>query len=251
LSLHGRPAIANFGYAYPVFCRQYPTYNQPLVDAVRDRFAQLGRAVRVVDIGAAIGDTVLLVKERCPGAVSEFLCVDGDEEFLDYLRANLGDDADVVIMPAMLSRAVADVPSLVRTHRGTASAVGKGVVGAVTLDALLAVVTPPVDLIKCDVDGFDGAVLVGGRGVLERDRPWVLFEWHPVLYERAGNDPLEPFSVLSDVGYTDFVWFDKYGRAVTPPPATDREALRRLALECLADPAADLHFDVLARADVR
>lgn len=248
--LHGHRSVMNFGYLYPIFARQYPTYNLPLVDAVNDAAERAGRPVVVVDVGAAIGDTVLLLKERCGPALQSVVCVDGDPEFLEYLTRNLGDDPTVEIHAAMISRGEATAPALVRTHRGTASAIGDLLTAAGSLDATLsgsALAAGGVDVIKIDVDGFDGAVIAGATDLIERCQPVVVFEWHPVLYDRAHNDPAEPFDVLGALGYNDFRWFDRTGTPDGVMVDVDASELQRRAEHSRAVPDQDVHWDVVAR----
>ena len=91
-----------------------------------------------MDVGAAIGDTVLLIEEELgPDVLAGVICVDGDVEFTTYLRGNLAHRRDLQVVQAMLSRSSEPVRSLVRTHAGTASAQGASSVGARTLDDVL------------------------------------------------------------------------------------------------------------------
>lgn len=252
MRMHGRPVRVNFGYAYPVFARQYPHYNEPLVRLTTAVAQHLGRPVNLVDVGAAVGDTVLLLLDRCPAAVGRVLAIDGDDEFVEYLRHNVGDRDDVEILHQLLSGAGRQARSLVRTHRGTASGQGTSVEVAVPLDEVIArssLGDAPIDVIKVDTDGYDGQVLDGVRDRLRRDAPAVLFEWHPLLAERTGNAPMLPFDVLRDSGYDNYRWFDKRGVAQATPMAAE---LVRLADRSIGQPELDLHWDVAAtRSDGR
>src|SRR5262245_35395186 len=67
VTIHGRRITVNFGYRYPILARQFPTYNDPLVAAIRQAFAIKGGPVSFVDVGAAVSDTALLLLANCPG----------------------------------------------------------------------------------------------------------------------------------------------------------------------------------------
>ena len=67
------------------------------------------------------------------------------------------------------------------------------------------------DLLKIDVDGYDGEVLLGAAGTLARQQPLVIFEWHPHLIKLCGNDHRAPFRALADAGYTKLLWFGNRG----------------------------------------
>jgi FkbM family methyltransferase len=249
VDVHGVAVTVNAGYAYPAFSRRWRSYNQPLVDAVEHAAGRVEGGVTVVDVGAAIGDTVLLLIERCGRAVSRFHCVEGDDEFFGYLAANLGRRDDVVLHHALVSDHVGAVRSLVRTHPGTASAQGDGSVQATTLDQLL--LDEAVDVVKVDTDGFDGRVLGGATVLLERYRPVVLFEWHPKLVAATGNDSRQPFDVLHSAGYRTFHWYTKFGDLAWTEGPPSEHTIGARAAECLEDrgPAPDWHYDILAFPD--
>jgi FkbM family methyltransferase len=236
----------NFGYAYPLFAAQYPRYNEPLVAVVREARERLSRPVRLVDVGAAIGDTVLLVEQRLgPSALGPSLCVEADSEFLGYLRRNLTDEPHVTVVDALLSRDESGAPDLVRTHAGTASAQGEGRTPTTTLDAVLTRQGLVPDVVKVDTDGFDGAVLAGARDTLMQHHPAVIFEWHPALLARTGNPLLEAFEVLRAAGYDDFTFADRRGDPVQVVDTS--QGLSDLARRCIQTGDGDEHFDVTAR----
>jgi FkbM family methyltransferase len=248
-TIHGHRVVVNAGYTYPAYSRRWPTYNDPLVEVVHQAKLAKGSAVNVVDVGAAIGDTVLLILERCPGEVGEIDCVEGDAEFFSYLRRNLADITAARLHRVMLSDAVGDEAGLVRTHKGTASAQGDDRLPATTLDSVLGVAgASAVDVLKIDTDGFDGKVLAGATGILDRDRPAVIFEWHPLLYEATGQDWHRPFEVLAANGYRWLVWFDKYGTFSHLEDGYRKSAIDVLASLCLSGraPGPDWHYDVVA-----
>ena len=84
--IHGRPVIIDFNDCYPIFSRLFPALNNPLIELVNQAFLALARPVRFVDIGASVGDTVLLVEANCPRMVSQYICVEGNVEFFAFLN---------------------------------------------------------------------------------------------------------------------------------------------------------------------
>ena len=246
-TIHGRRAVVNFGHTYAVLSRRFKHYNAPLVDLVRRTARDRCRPVTVVDVGASIGDTVMLMDEACPSLVAQYHCVDGDAEFFEYLKRNLGGRPDCTLYKAMLSAGDDDVPELVRTHGGTASAQGTTTRPARPLDTVLADTISSIDVLKIDTDGFDGRVLAGSTAILRESRPAVIFEWHPLLYDRTGNDPMEPFEVLHAAGYRELEWYDKFGVFSHTSAVDDHAVVREMYGRCVAEPALDVHFDIVAR----
>jgi FkbM family methyltransferase len=247
VTLHGHRVLLNAGYAYPAFSRRWSTYNDPLVEIVHQTAAHLGRPASVVDVGAAVGDTVLLLLERCPEDVDRFYCVEPDLEFFEYLTHNLGDRADVELFCTMLSDAEERERDVVRIHSGTASPQGQRTRQASLLDTLLAH-APSIDVLKIDTDGFDGRVLSGSTGLLSAHQPSVIFEWHPILLDATGQDWSLPFQVLREHGYRWYVWFTKEGSFSHIDDGFDYEATSILGdlSRAGAMPRSDWHYDVVA-----
>jgi FkbM family methyltransferase len=246
IRVHGRALLSRPGNVYPVNVRRYPLYNQPLVDLVA-AVAKVSGPVTVIDVGAAVGDTALLLLERVPQLLERLVCIDGDEETLPLLRANVAHDARVEVRPAMLGGGRdAGVPTLVVTHPGTASAQGPATVASRTLDAVL-VDVGPIGVLKVDLDGWDGRILTGATALLARLQPAVLFEWDPHLCDVTDNDSREAFRVLRAEGYDRAVFFDKTGPFVRAIDLADDDAIAALESWCRSRPVeVNAHFDVAA-----
>lgn len=245
--VHGNDMTLNGGNNYPLIVQDHRWFNAPLVELCQQAFLSKGAPITVVDTGAAAGDSVLLIKHRCPGAVGRFVCVEGDLEFHEMLRRNMRRFDDVVVVRAVLAAEEKTIPALVRHHRGTAAAMGTGQVKAVRLDSLQQVAEALPDVLKIDVDGFDGEVLAGATSILVAHRPAVIFEWHPKLVLECGNDPLKAFASLAAAGYTRFLWFTNPGTFSHFTAVPAEALLRQHAGYLLAVNARnDEHFDIIA-----
>jgi hypothetical protein len=97
------------------------------------------------------------------------------------------------------------------------------------------------------VDGFDGEVLAGATRTLKGDKPGVIFEWHPVLYEKTGNDWRTPFEVLKLCGYKTLLWYTNEGHFNHFSGLNDTDMIVKMAALCLGEKAAGiLHYDIVA-----
>jgi FkbM family methyltransferase len=242
-TVHGRRMLFNFGHPYPLFARLEPLYNAVLLETIAQVSKAEGRGLDVVDVGAGFGDTIAMVDANAPGAVRSATLVEPEPEFFRYLQTNLGDDPRVTLVNVALGRESAGTVGFSRHHPGTASATSEG---GVPLRRLDEVVTASIDVLKVDTDGFDPLVIEGATALLATHRPAVVFEFHPVLADRCGNDPTLTFSTLAQHGYRTFALFDRAGAhsatLVDPSP----ELVTSLADRCRAMERLDHHFDVLA-----
>lgn len=247
IRIHGRKALVNAFNNYPFFARQYPYWNMPLVELVHQAFVSKARPIHFVDVGAATGDTIFLLEANCPGEIASFLCVEGDSSFFPILEENISQFSGGHAVQALLSSSEEMIPSLVRTHSGTASAQGGDSVSARTFDSVVSGIAGfSPDVIKVDTDGYDGKVLAGARTTLKTHRPLVIFEWHPILCQRTNNPADLPFQVLTECGYTRFLWFDKNGLFSHASEGYDSWSVSLLEEECLSGRRPDWHFDVIA-----
>ena len=67
---------------------------------------------------------------------------------------------------------------------------------------------PRIGLIKLDVEGAEELVLRGGRSILARSHPTVIFEMHGIAAQRLGLDPIGSWRMLSSLGYKFFLLVD-------------------------------------------
>jgi hypothetical protein len=102
------------------------------------------------------------------------------------------------------------------------------------------------DVVKIDVDGFDGRVIAGGGRFLSSMRPSVIFEWSPQHLEATGNQSEQAFRVLMECGYNRFIWYDKFGRFAHVCSRVDDVDLELLRDICLHSTLPDWHYDVIA-----
>jgi len=248
--LHWFDVLLNRGNTYPHITKVLPYFNAPLVELVNQAHAVLGRKISFIDVGAATGDTVLLLEQRCAGKVGSYICVEGDDEFEPLLRANMRQFDGVRIFKTLLASEQKAIPTLEKHHRGSASATGVGLRPAEPLDTFLAEISDGVDVLKIDVDGYDGEILAGGKKLLNEFQPWVIFEWHPALIKRAGTNCSTPFAVLRECGYRRFLWFENSGcfsHFAGVPSAKMLEEWSRYLLK--VNNRCDEHFDVVALPD--
>lgn len=247
IKLHGFSVRLNTGNTYPHVTKNLPYFNAPLVELVNQAYSAFGRKISFIDIGAATGDTILLLEQRCAGKIGSYTCFEGDEEFEKLLRLNTRQFDKVKIVKSLLASERKSIPSLEKHHRGSASATGDGIVTAEPLDAFALELKNGADVLKIDVDGYDGEVLKGGAQLLKMYQPWVIFEWHPALIQRAGTEYVTAFKALEEGGYKRFLWFSNTGHFSHFSGVPSRDLLQEMNRYLLrVNVRGDEHFDIVA-----
>jgi FkbM family methyltransferase len=248
-SIHGFPVFVNNGYSYPFFARLFPRYNNPLLQLVYSVHELRKKKITIIDIGSAIGDTNLFLIRNLPNIIEKIYCIEGDKEFYSYLEVNEKHFCKNKLYNVLLGeRDNEKIKELVKTHLGTASSIGINEFESISLDSLLyEKCYSGVDLIKIDVDGLDGKVLKGCKKILFRYKPFVIFEYHPIMIEKTGNDFHLPFDVLGELEYDRFLWYDKYGNFnhfSFNDDYLNRSEIIKLCLNNKHD--YDFHYDIIA-----
>jgi FkbM family methyltransferase len=249
--IHGFNVNIKSDYPYSLITRQYNSFNNPLLELINFTFINKKATVNIIDIGAAIGDTALFTLANSNIQINKIYCIDGDDEFFGYLTNNTKNLKKISAYKALLSDGSSqNEAELIRTHSGTASAQGVLRKEAISLDKLMTNLFEPeirIDVIKIDVDGFDGKVIAGSIDLLKRFRPNIIFEWHPLLYSITNNDVNLPFQILQQQGYENFIWYDKYGNFShfdLNHSIEETDLMRQVCINGRHD--YDWHYDIVA-----
>lgn len=248
IKLHGINATFPSDYVYPLVIRAIPTFNNPYIELVNQVFRLRKRKIVIADIGAAIGDTFLLLQGNIPEALEKIVCIEGSEKYFTYLEKNGREFPHCTSANIILSDTNGTVAELAPVHESSFSATGQQSANANTLDAVWETLEKnPPDIIKTDTDGFDGRILAGAKEILTIHQPAVIFEYHPLLIQKAGNRFAQVFEVLQAAGYVTLLWYNKKGQFSHIAAMNNTERIDTITRQCIsAGEAEDLHYDVIA-----
>jgi FkbM family methyltransferase len=231
----------------PKVLANLPNFGRNLADVV---LALEVEEPSVIDVGANIGDTAILLARFAPGA--KVLCIEGDSCFMSDLKCNTSQIGGVTIAQAILSDRSAHVRGEFATEGGTAHVVlgeGGDLLQVQTLDDLLTAYPEfsCPDVIKIDTDGFEPAILRGAKEVLASSKPVVFYEWHPECYNMAGENDISHADFLMELGYDGFMIFTNVGELLMRVRRPGHDILESLARFSRARRRTDnWHFDVAA-----
>jgi FkbM family methyltransferase len=190
-------------------------YGQNLVSLAR-LLAQDNPPVRVLDVGANVGDSTLQILDAADARV---LCIEADPYYLEYLHLNGDPHAGVEVVEALLTpdeqtgaTTAVRVGGTTRFTHGTSG----DALGSVTPTDLRKQ-HPDFDdlrLIKSDTDGYDVVLVPAIAEAWSDSRPVLFFEYDPHLTRLAGNDPDAVWPRLATLGYREVAVWGNGGHAV-------------------------------------
>ena len=178
------------------------------------------RGMTVVDVGAHIGQYSLMGAKRV-GPSGRVIAVEPQEPLRWRLELNLrlNQVSNVRVLGCALYNFDGEVwlhPPAKALHNSglayvsTTPSTTAAVVRCTTLDSIAQDLMPfGLDVLKVDVEGAERAVLEGGASLLERSRPFILFEVNQLRLEQ-GRWSAPAIDLLRDFGY------DILGIRVTP-----------------------------------
>jgi len=172
----------------------------------------------VVDVGANIGAHTLPLA-RCVGSTGRVLAFEPTAYAFEKLSVNIGLNPELksriephraLLLSSSQQKAPGELWSSwpLDDQSGTdAEVCGKpmpvGDAAVYALDEFLEKNHPGVkiDLMKIDVDGFEGEVISGARGVIEKYHPVLVLEFSPYQFDKKGESFEDFVNFLSKAGY--------------------------------------------------
>lgn len=193
--------------------------------------------LKVIDIGANIGDSVSLITDECSG---EFMCIEGVDKYFNLLVNNVKNikNASVTAINCFCGASSATENScFLSIYDGTAKISRKRTTGAKisrkkikTLDWLINNNQKFINsnLLKIDTDGFEVEVLSGAKAFIQKSKPVIFSEFNPIIYKEFGYDQLSIFKLLYKLGYNNGLFYDNNGNLLSIVNFNDHQTLNNL-----------------------
>lgn len=236
----------------PEYYESFDLYDRAL-PRISKKIKEVDNELFLIDIGANVGDTVLLISDQVDG---NFLCIEGDEDYLPLLRENIKKitQSKVEIEESYCSESdgLANTIEVDRSY-GTAKLLKKentnsekNVTSLKTLDTILH--EHPAflmsNLLKIDTDGFETEILRGASKFLKDGHALVFFEFTPSAYIENNNEPLDVFRILQRNGYKFALFYDNFGKPKEIVDISDEKSI--LSLVEKIDNKEIYYYDILA-----
>lgn len=206
-------------------------FRSPEMASELDAFVRaMATARRFVDIGACHGIFSLAFTHGRPQAVA--LAVEPSPTAFAILAENarLNAPGNVVVRQLALGASAGPLRMRANWHHLEAVAAGESddttlEVPMSTLDALCSELDFHPELLKIDVEGFEGSVLAGAQEILRRDRPLLFLEVHPQRLRELGRSTADLLASLQELGYR---FLSLEGRPLALARLAARQAVFRL-----------------------
>jgi FkbM family methyltransferase len=248
---NGKLLVAPLSHEIPFIAANFPRNSINFGEVVA-QIASASKDLLVIDVGANIGDSVAL-----GGALPnvKYLCIEGAEEFMPYLRTNTHGRDDVHVVNVIVGEEGETIS--IETRSGSGS-VTSGLGGSVPVKPLDAIVFEygwigGNALLKIDTDGFDAQILLQSSSFIQKYRPDIFFEFDPILADQSSVLPTAAIDFLVSAGYTTFEAWDKYGSLLIGAESSEAsrvfQELSRYCREASKNfSGSTMYLDVLARA---
>ncbi|HEY8900539.1 MAG TPA: FkbM family methyltransferase [Chthoniobacterales bacterium] len=235
----------------PINLEIFPLYDRqitPLVASLRKKYPDL----RMIDVGANIGDTAALAKAETDIPV---LCIEGNPRILPYLKRNLSRLGTIQLAETFVGMENGAVAFEIEHTPGSASIRrnrnADHSLPLATMQTILKKFPEFADakFLKVDTDGFDGTVLRSARDYLTRTQPVLLFEVDPKLLGQQGEDAHALLDFLVSLNYEQFMIYDNFGNFLISLDRDQQDGFRDLVSYHL-NSIQSLYWDVIAFASI-
>ena len=210
---------------------RFPHYNSNLPRLVSQYQQYRKEKFAILDIGANIGDTLIMLREVTDLPVH---CFEGDPFYFRLLEQNSSGIADSYLHQVLLS----DKPSSLKVRNniqlGTSSFTGDAEGGTLmefsSVDHFFEEHHPdvPIGVIKTDTDGFDLRIIRGAAATIRRYRPVLFLEYDRTLFEKNGDDGRQFLDFLAGLDYNGLIVYDNFGKLLSVTTLKDNMSVRAL-----------------------
>jgi len=228
--LYGRQVLMPRAHSICYNLARFPHYNSNLQRLVREYQQYRPGEFSIIDVGANIGDTLLMLRQVTGHMVH---CFEGDPFYFRLLEANSSGVGSCALHPVLLS----DKPATlrVRSHISLGTSEFKQDLSGdpaefSSIDVFAARHFPGerIGIIKSDTDGFDLRIIRGAAEILQAHQPVLFLEYDRGLFEKNGDEGLDFLEFLAGLGYDGILFYDNFGKLVCATTLREKATIRSL-----------------------
>lgn len=201
--------------------------------------------LKIIDVGANVGDTACLINDA---AKTKILCIEPSKAYYSLLMANTKSKPNIYFSNTYLGENDEELYLEVENSIGNAIALpSKSKNEFSKLDTLLEKkdlnIFKDVNILKTDTEGFDFKILRGAVSCISRAKPALFFEFHPYFLQRNGENPIECFRFIHELGYKKYLIYHANGFPIGIFQTLDKDAI--LGFFNFSLITIDTYFDIL------
>ncbi len=224
INIREKRMVLPVSHKLPIHILDFPLYDT-LPTRITDYLRTRDGALTMVDVGANVGDTILLCNR---GASDDrFLGVEANPQFVRYLKWNTSDLKGFLLVEAYChSGDEEQVYVRIESAGGTArllEAAGGVSVSKKTLDEIINE-NPDFNnfnFLKLDTDGSDFDILTGSQKSIRASLPIILMECDVFGNVDYFDDVLNAIGSLAKIGFSTVIVYDNFGNYFSTFPVSD------------------------------
>ena len=213
-NLQGFQIILPLSHELPFYRKIFPRYAVnvgKIAQWVKTKYPDL----RVIDIGANVGDTVAVFRSL---ARFPILCIEGNARYFGIMEKNLEVlGGDIYYEESFIGDNLGSLLGRLKEDGGTAyfdpNAARPEALAVSRLSDIL--VRQPLfsaaKMLKIDTDGFDCSILISEEEMLSKIKPVIFFEYDPDAAAKYGINCFSVFEMLRNINYKSVIVYDNLG----------------------------------------
>lgn len=165
----------------------------------------------VIDIGANVGDTAVLLRSFISYPV---MCVEGDKKFFELLKKNTLQLKDVTYVNCYLGEIDEKINAVYKAVGGTGNIFNEAnsLLETKKLDTVVNEFSEykNAKLLKIDTDGFDFKIMKGATELLKTSKPVIFTEFDQNLMKQINEDYNDMFDFFRSLDYNYVIFYDNF-----------------------------------------
>lgn len=199
-------------HTLPINQSLYLNYDKPLINIILN-IDKLTKKKTIIDIGANIGDTAILLKNFSDSII---YCIEGNKQYLKYLQQNIFNVKDIIVIDSYVAGRASKNSYVVKNVGGTASLKESNEISdsIINISPLVKLIDnkifEDVKIIKIDTDGFDFDILLANKNIITTFKPNIYFEYDISFNKNDHYNSIELIEFLVAEKYM-FILYDNFG----------------------------------------
>lgn len=234
--IHGSKLVMPLSFDNPLFLSRHPQYDS-IFDRLGKCIGSIDGRLRIIDVGANIGDTVAAFLNSVNIIDTKILAIEANPKIYGYLLENYGEHPNVWTSDYLCAMINKNGYANIQETHGTATISLSNYVSGVEMKArkLDKIVKEfssilPCNLIKIDTDGHDIEVIAGAKELIKTSRPTVIFEYAVAVSEETVEEFINVLKFFLNAGYGEFAIYDNFGLPLGWYEISDYQHARDLLL---------------------